>query len=506
MCAGALALLLFTSLLTGCHAEPKLDADTQDALEYTSIEQLNGKLFAEAVDSVYNQTVIRTIKDAKHSYYSSLSDQVGALVTGKADAIALDAPTAGYVLAQNQNVGIVPEPLEATTFNLGLQKGSKLMGPVNGAIATLRENGTLAAMEAKWFGSDESVKVLPELTYPGASGTLRVSHDTNMPPMAYLGADGTAVGFDLELMLQIGKVLDYKVEFVPADFSGVVPMLQSGRVDMAVGALSSSEERQEILDFSDPYYECNIYLVVREMGVEPQGLWESIVSGFTINFLNNDRWLLILDGLKVTLLISLCSGVLGLVLGFFVCAMRRSRYPLVRIPAAILVQIVQGTPILVFLMILYYLVFTSVNISATAVATIAFAIYFAVTAGEAMSSGLDTVEVGQFEASTAIGFSKFQRFWQISFPQAARYFIPQLTSGSIALVQSTSVVGFIAVQDLTKVGDIIRGATMDAYFPLITTALIYFLISNLLTLLLRRVEIYFDPKRRKRVVKGVMMK
>ncbi|MEG2678618.1 MAG: ABC transporter permease subunit, partial [Oscillospiraceae bacterium] len=179
---------------------------------------------------------------------------------------------------------------------------------------------------------------------------------------------------------------------------------------------------------------------------------------------------------------------------------------LVRIPAAILVQIVQGTPILVFLMILYYLVFTSVNISATAVATIAFAIYFAVTAGEAMSSGLDTVEVGQFEASTAIGFSKFQRFWQISFPQAARYFIPQLTSGSIALVQSTSVVGFIAVQDLTKVGDIIRGATMDAYFPLITTALIYFLISNLLTLLLRRVEIYFDPKRRKRVVKGVMMK
>lgn len=502
----ALALLLFTVLLTGCDAEKKSDVGTQGVLEYTSIAQLNGKLFAEMVDSPNDQTVNQLIENPKHSYFNALSEQVGALANGKADALALDEPLARYVLAQNQNFGIIPEPLGKTTFSVALQKGSTLTWEMNAAIATLRENGTLSEIEAKWVGTDESVKVLPEFTYPGIRGTLRVSHDTNLAPMEYLGADGKAVGFDLELMLQIGQLLDYKIEFIPVDSSGVVSMLQSGRVDVAVGALAVTEERKAVVDFSDPYYDGHVYLVVRTTNVEKQGLWERLSSGVTINFLNDGRWLLILNGLKVTALISLCAGALGLVLGFGVCAMRRSRNPLARIPAAILVQIVQGTPIVVFLMILYYLVFRSVNISAALVATIAFAVYFAVSVGEAMCSGLLTVEMGQLEASHAIGFNKYQQFWKIAFPQAARYFIPQLTSGFIALVQSTSVVGFIAVQDLTKVGDIIRGATMDAFFPLVTTALIYFLISNLLTLLLRRVEIHFDPKRRKRIVKGVVMK
>ena len=174
------------------------------------------------------------------------------------------------------------------------------------------------------------------------------------------------------------------------------------------------------------------------------------------------------------------------------------------VPAAVFIRVIQGTPIVVLLMILYYILFGKVDIAAILVAILGFSINFGVYVSEMMRTGIEAVDKGQIEAAHALGFTRAQTFWRITFPQAARHFIPVFRGEFISMVKMTSVVGYIALQDLTKVSDIIRSRTLEAFFPLIATAVLYFFVANALTMLLSRVDIRLDPKRRKREVKGVV--
>jgi polar amino acid transport system substrate-binding protein len=136
------------------------------------------------------------------------------------------------------------------------------------------------------------------------------------------------------------------------------------------------------------------------------------------------------------------------------------------------------------------------------VATIAFSINFAAYASEMMRSGIDAVDKGQHEAAEALGFTKPQVFCLITFPQAARHVLPVFRGEFISMLKMTSVVGYIAIQDLTRMSDIIRSRTYDAFFPLIATALIYFAIASMLTSILSYFERKTDTKHRRRTVKG----
>jgi polar amino acid transport system substrate-binding protein len=332
--------------------------------------------------------------------------------------------------------------------------------------------------------------------------------------MEYVGAGGESLGYDLELILRIGEILDRKVEFTSVDFSGLIPMLQSGKVDVAVGCISITDERKKVVDMSDSYYDGGMYFIVRKntesesstLVQTKESLGSSLRDSFTRTFLTENRWELVLDGLKVTVLISICSGLLGTLMGFGICMLRRSKKRFAYLPAAAFIRLIQGTPIIVMLMILYYIIFGKLDISAILVAIIGFAVNFGVYVSEMMRTGIDAVDNGQMEAAYALGFTKVETFWKITFPQAARHFLPVFKGEFISMVKMTSVVGYIAIQDLTKVGDIIRSRTLEAFFPLIATAVIYFMVANVLTTLLTRVEIRLDPKRRKRAVKGVVMK
>jgi polar amino acid transport system substrate-binding protein len=198
------------------------------------------------------------------------------------------------------------------------------------------------------------------------------------------------------------------------------------------------------------------------------------------------------------------SAVFGTLLGFGVCTLRRAKSAWAYVPAKVFIRSVQGTPIVVLLMILYYVVFGGVDINAVFVAVIGFSLNFAAYVSEMMRTGIDAVDKGQHEAAVALGFNRVQVFIWITFPQAVRYALPVFKGEFISMLKSTSVVGYIAIQDLTKMSDIIRSRTYEAFFPLIATALIYFAIAYGMTFLLSLVELKVDPKRRARVVKGVV--
>jgi len=238
-------------------------------------------------------------------------------------------------------------------------------------------------------------------------------------------------------------------------------------------------------------------------GTDGKGFWPAFSDSFRRTFLTEERYLLVWQGVKVTLLISILSALFGTLLGFGICTMRRAKSAWACLPAKVFIRTVQGTPIVVLLMILYYIVFSSVDINPVVVAVIGFSINFAAYVSEMMRTGIDAVDKGQHEAAVALGFNRFQVFSKITLPQALRHELPVFKGEFVSMLKMTSVVGYIAIQDLTKMSDIIRSRTYEAFFPLIATALIYFAIAYAMTALLSLVELKIDPKQRKRVVKGV---
>ena len=155
-------------------------------------------------------------------------------------------------------------------------------------------------------------------------------------------------------------------------------------------------------------------------------------------------------------------------------------------------------PMVVLLMIMFYIVFARTSISGVWVAVIGFGMNFGAYVSEMIRTGILAVDKGQMEAALALGYTKPRAFMKIVLPQAARHFLPVFQGEFISLVKMTSVVGYIAIQDLTKAGDIIRSRTYEAFFPLIAIAIVYFVIAWLLTRVLVALQNRFDPKRRRK--------
>jgi len=210
----------------------------------------------------------------------------------------------------------------------------------------------------------------------------------------------------------------------------------------------------------------------------------SVSDSFYNNLIAEDRYRMILDGLKVTLLITFCAAIFGTLLGGLVCWMRMSRRKWVSTTAKVYIDIMRGTPVLVLLMLMYYVVMAPVNATGIVVAIITFAMNMAAYVSEMLRTAIEGIDRGQTEAGLALGYTRRQTFFKIVLPQVVKAVMPVYQGEVISLLKGTSIVGYIAVADMTRASDLIRSRTFDAFFPLIVTAIIYFLIAWLIGLLL----------------------
>jgi polar amino acid transport system substrate-binding protein len=299
------------------------------------------------------------------------------------------------------------------------------------------------------------------------------------------------------------------VRFADQEFSGLIAALVSGKIDVIIADMFVTEERQKQIDFSDPYFEQDsVAFTVRSNTVAPDAtaaagrrhasFAERVLASFQSNILHEQRYLLIWEGLKTTSLIAVLATLVGTALGALVCYMRMSARAWLRVPARMYISVLRGIPVVVLLMLIFYVVFASVEINPVLVAVLAFGLNFAAYVSEIFRSGIEGIDKGQSEAGIAMGFTRAQTFGFIILPQMIQRILPVYKGEFISLVKMTSIVGYIAVQDLTKAGDIIRSRTFDAFFPLIMVAVLYFLIALILTQALEYLERFTDPKYRRR--------
>ena len=215
------------------------------------------------------------------------------------------------------------------------------------------------------------------------------------------------------------------------------------------------------------------------------------------NFIDDNRWRYITDGLKITLLVTVFAVLIGVVLGFLIAIVRTThdktgKLKILNAICKVYLTVIRGTPVVVQLMIIYFIIFGSVDISKVVVAIVAFGINSGAYVAEIFRSGIMSIDNGQFEAGRSLGFNYAQTMMYIVMPQAFKNVLPTLCNEFISLLKETSVSGYIALQDLTKGGDIIRSRTYDAFMPLIAVALIYLamvmIFTKLVSLLERRLR------------------
>lgn len=222
-------------------------------------------------------------------------------------------------------------------------------------------------------------------------------------------------------------------------------------------------------------------------------MFQNFSDKFHQNFIEQDRWKFLVDGLLITLKITLFAVILGIIIGFIIAIIRSThdktgKLKILNVISKIYLTIIRGTPAMVQLLIAYYVIFTSPNVSKVLVAILAFGINSGAYVAEIVRSGIMSIDKGQFEAGRSLGLNYFQTMKSIIIPQAFKNVLPALSNEFIVLLKETSICGFIGLQDLTNGGDTIRSQTYEAFMPLIAVALVYLIVVMILTALVSKLE------------------
>ena len=504
----AMALVVFLSVsLAGCSSD-----QGSSSLVFTSKEDFSGHDIACITGTVVDRAVDNVVDGLKWHYYDDQAGALEALKRGDVDASIVDEPIANVVTGQRKEFAIFPEVIVSDSYGFILKKGSALTDRFSAVITEFSQDGTLSALREKWLSGDEEKMHIDWSSYDigeRANGTLRYAYEPSVYPMSYMDSTGNAAGYEVELALMIADRLDMGVDISTTTFSSIINLVQTGKADFASGCISITQERTKEVDFPVTHYKGGNVFVCRSENVpgsadgsekDERSFIDKVKESFDKTFVKEGRWKLILKGLGVTLLISGCSAVAGTVLGFFLMLLLRSRKRCLNTFAKAFSSLMTGVPALVVLLIVYFVVFGSVNASPVAVAIVAFSIIFSVSVAGILQTGINAVDKGQWEASTALGFGKVSVFGRIIMPQALSHILPLYKGEIVGMMKLTSVVGYIAIQDLTKAGDIIRSRTYEAFFPLLAVAAIYFALSSLIGFLVGRIEVKIDPKKRRRTV------
>ncbi len=477
----------------------------------SSIEDLKNKRIGIKQGTIYDGLTKRLFPDAVYYYYNNNTDLTAALKGHKIDGFVGDDAIIDEIARENPEVMKIGE--HVTSFDVGLvfaknEKGQKLSEMMNVLLKELKESGQMDELYHKWLNYDSDTRMLDIDKLNGENGEIILATQTGSPPFNIL-LNGQIAGYEIELTALFCEKYGYKLKIDEMYFDGLLSAVQTGKADIAAGGIGRTEERAKSVIFSDP--DAIIYgsvAVLRNDEGSLGNFLENIASSFRSTFIVEERWKLFAEGILSTLAITIASIVFGTALGFIVYTNTRNNEGLLLKLVRSSIWIIQGMPVVVLLMVLYYIIFGKVSISGFWVAIVGFSLTFGCAVFNMLAGAVKTIDKGQAQAAFTLGYSEKLTFYRIILPQAIRFIMPSYKSEIVSLIKATAVVGYIAVQDLTKVGDQVRSRTYEAFFPLIVVTILYFVLSGLLSALVNRIDSAFDLRKRspEQILKGVKRK
>lgn len=482
-----LAILFFGLILaialsvSGCNSNDAVEKSTVnsvDDLEKTTIGvQLGttGDIYASDYEET-GSTIVR---------YNKASDAIQALKQGKIECVVLDESPAKVFEKNNIDLSILDEEFTVEDYAICISKdNTELKENINSAIGELKENGTLDKIIANYIGDETKGTYVyqSDETIERVNGTLVAATNAEFEPYEYMEGN-EIVGIDVDILKALCDVLGMEMKIENISFDAIINAVESGKADIGIAGMTVTEERLLSIDFTDPYTTSKQVVIVRNGKVDDS---DSILTKLKNNFITDSRYKYITSGLLTTLLITVFALIIGIIVGFVVGIVRSTcdatkKAKLLNLLLKGYLTIIRGTPAMIQLLIIYYVVFATADINKVMVAAIAFGINSSAYIAEIVRSGINSVDKGQFEASRSMGFNYIQTMKFFILPQAVKNVLPALGNEFIVLLKETSIAGYIGIMDLTRAGDYIRSRTYEAFLPLIVVALVYLVIVVILS-------------------------
>ena len=467
--------------------------------EIRTAADLKGKHVAHMSSDFHKQELKALQPDIVFDPYSEFSFAIESLRNRKIDAISLGRTYADIWMAKFPGEFRVAFDYAEDVIAFLLPKGSPLKPKVDAELRKMNAAGETAAIVRKWTDGAKTGKVpsLPDFAQPSGAQEIRLACAAQIEPWCFV-SNGRASGAEIEILSVIADRLGMRLKPMIFSWGGMVDCVNAGRCEIANGGIYTNGEAFPTVDASAKYADEKMCILVRNeaFGGGASGLVafaRSLKASFVRTFVTEDRWKMLADGFGITLLITFLSVILATLLAFPVWRARSASNAFVSACAKGYIAIMQGTPLLVFLMVLFYVVFGKVDIGGIWVAVIGFSLNASAYLGEVLRSGIEAVPRGQTEAALALGYTPRRAFFRFVLPQAVRTVLPVYRGQVVILLKNTSIVGYIAIGDLTKASDLVRSRTYESFFPIITTALIYFVTAWLLARTLEHFGRRLDP-------------
>ena len=476
----------------------------------TSIDDLKDKRIGIKQGTIYDGISKRLFPNAQFYYFNNDADLTVALKGNKIDGFAGDDAIITEIVNHNPEITKIAEQISTIDVCLVFaknEKGEELANKMNVLIEELKDSGELDRLYNKWLNYDSNTESYDLSKLTGENGTITLATQTGAPPFNIL-LNGEVTGYEIELTALFCEKYGYKLAINEMYFDGLLPSVQTGKADIAAGGIGRTEERAKSVTFCNPTAHVYGSVCALKQDAKNTNLIDYLTKGFNSTFIVEDRWKLFVNGILSTIFITVASIILGTLLGFIVFTNTRNNQGLVHKLVKLCIWIIQGMPMVVLLMVLFYVVFGKVSISSFWVSILGFTLTFGSSVFNMLSGAVNTIDKGQAQAAFTLGYSEKKTFYKIILPQAIRFIMPSYKSEIVSLIKATAVVGYIAVQDLTKVGDLVRSRTYEAFFPLIVITVLYFVLAGILTTILNKVDIKLDLRKRtpEQILKGVKTK
>lgn len=480
-------LFVLALLLTGCGSQV-------EPSDISSIDDLEGKKIGVQIGTTGDIYVSDYEGDEAGTVverYTKGNDAISSLKNGKIDCVVIDEEPAKAFIKRNSDLSILEEEFTVEEYAICVAKeNTELCEDINGALSQLKEDGTLQKIIDNYINEDgEGVHYTSPEGLSYENGTLVMATNAAFPPYEFY-EENEITGIDADMAAAVADKLNMKLEIEDMEFDSIITAVQSGKADIGVAGMTVTEERLKNINFTDTYTIAKQVIVVRNGN---NNLLLSIKDSFYQNFIEDGRYKYILKGLRNTLVIALLAVLLGVAIGFIISLIRTThdktgKLKLLNLLCRVYLTIIRGTPTMIQLLIIYYVIFASANVSKILVAVMAFGINSGAYVAEILRGGIMSLDIGQFEGARSLGLTHGQTMRYVILPQTIKNTLPALANEFIVLIKETAISGYIGLQDLTMAGNIIRSNTYQAFFPLITVACIYLVIVLILTAGVNKLE------------------
>lgn len=481
-------ILLLVLMFTGCGSQT-------EASDVHGVDDLTGKKIGVQIGTVgdtYASDYEGDEAGTTVERYTRGTDAISSLKDGKIDCVIIDEEPAKEFVKRNSDLSILEEEFALEDYAIVIAKGNdSLLAEVNQALAELIADGTLEMINNHYI-SDEEIEGLAYKSPEGldySNGTLVMATNATFPPYEYY-SNNRIVGIDAELAKAIADKLNKELIIEDMEFDAIITAVQGGKADIGAAGMTVTEDRLKNINFTDAYTTSKQVIIVRNGN---SGAVSSLKDSLYQCFVEDNRYEYLLGGLFNTIVISLIAVLIGVVIGFGIAIIRTTHdktgnMKVLNVLCQIYLTIIRGTPAMLQLLIIYYVIFASTNINKVAVAALAFGINSGAYVAEILRGGIMALDQGQFEGARSLGLTHAQTMRYVILPQTIKNTLPSLANEFIVLIKETAISGYIGLQDLTMAGNIIRGNTYQGFLPLITVAAVYLVIVVLLSAGVRKLE------------------